>query len=81
MYEHHCLENIKKLCKNSGKHDDQQQYKATIGALMVSTPGRGNDNSTMPPSEPVTVKSIVQENHSVNFWKHWVSNIRLLSAG
>ena len=30
MYEHRCLENIKELCKTSGKCDDKQQYKAII---------------------------------------------------
>ena len=30
MYEHICLENIKKLYKYAGKFDDQHQYKAVI---------------------------------------------------
>ena len=32
MYEHRCLENIKKLYKTAVKYDDQQQYKDIIEA-------------------------------------------------
>ena len=32
LYEHICLENIKKLYKNAGKYEDRQQYKAMIEA-------------------------------------------------
>ena len=38
MYEHKYLENIKKLHKQAGKCDDQQQFKDIIEADMVSTP-------------------------------------------
>ena len=38
IYEHKCLENIKKLYKQAGKCDDQQQFKDIIEAAMVSTP-------------------------------------------
>ena len=37
IYEHKCLENIKKLYKQAGKCDDQQQLKNTLEADMVST--------------------------------------------
>ena len=37
LYEHRCLQNITKLYKSSGKCDYQQQYKAILGAAMVST--------------------------------------------
>ena len=32
MYEHRCLENIKKLYKSDSKCDNQQQYKAILEA-------------------------------------------------
>ena len=38
IYEHKCLENIKKIYKQVGKCDDQQQFKDIIEAAMVSTP-------------------------------------------
>ena len=38
IYEHRCLENIKKLCKPSGKYDYQHQCKSIIELAMLSTP-------------------------------------------
>ena len=38
MYEHRCLENIKKLYKSTGKCYHQQQYKAILVAEIISTP-------------------------------------------
>ena len=37
IYEHKCLENIKKLYKQAGKCDNQQQFKDILEADMVST--------------------------------------------
>ena len=37
MYEHRCMENIKKLYKYSGKCYDQQQDKAILEEAMSST--------------------------------------------
>ena len=45
IYEHKCLENIKKLYKQAGKCDDQQQFKDILEAAMVSTPEGFTDNS------------------------------------
>ena len=56
MYEHRCLENIKKLYKNSVKCDNQQQKKEIIEAEMVSTPEGFTDISKMSPSQSVTAK-------------------------
>ena len=81
MHEHRCLENIRKLYKNDSKCDNQQQQKAIFEASMVSTNEGFTDNIPMSPSQYVTVKNLVEENHSINFWKHWMSNIGLLSAG
>ena len=39
MYEHRCLENIKKLYKSVGKCDEQQEYKTILESAMVFTPG------------------------------------------
>ena len=38
IYEHKCLENMKKLYKQSDKCDNQQQFKYILEADMVSTP-------------------------------------------
>ena len=37
IYEHKCLENIKKLYKQAVKRDDQQQFKDILEADMIST--------------------------------------------
>ena len=47
IYEHKCLENIKKLYKQSGKCDDQQQFKDILEAAMFSTPDGITDNITI----------------------------------
>ena len=49
IYEHKCLENIKKLYKQYAKCDDQQQFKDILGAAMVSTPEVFIDNSRIFP--------------------------------
>ena len=38
IYEHKCLENIKKIYKQAGQCDDQQQFKYILEAGMVSIP-------------------------------------------
>ena len=38
LYEHKCLEHIKRWYKQAGECDDQQQFKDIIEADMVSTP-------------------------------------------
>ena len=37
LFEHKCLQNIKKLYKHDGKFEDQQQFKDIIKAALVST--------------------------------------------
>ena len=37
IYEHKCLENIKKIYKQAGKCDNQQQFKDILEADMVFT--------------------------------------------
>ena len=81
MYEYRYQEKIKKLYKSAGKYHNQHQYKAILVSAMVVTTEVGTDNSSMYPIQSMTFTSSVQENHSVNFWKHWMSNIRLLYAG
>ena len=62
LYEHICLENIKKLYKSSGKCDDQQQYKAILEASMVSTTDLFTGNSSISPGPSVTVKNSSEKN-------------------
>ena len=55
LFEHRSLQNIRKLCKNSGKFGDQLQLKDIIEAAMVSTTEAFNDNSPISPMTPTTV--------------------------
>ena len=49
IYEHKCIENIKKLYKQAGKCDDQQQLKYFLEAALVSTlKGFTGDNPISP---------------------------------
>ena len=57
MYEHICIENIRKLYNSSGKFDEQKQYKAIIKEAMVSTPEGFSKKSTMSPSQYMTAKN------------------------
>ena len=57
MYQHGCLENIKKLYTSVVKWDNQQQYKYIIETAMVSTPERFTDNSTISTGISVTVRN------------------------
>ena len=56
IYEHKYLENIKKIYKQAGKCDDQQQFKDILGDTMVSTPGGFIDNSPLSPMTSSPVK-------------------------
>ena len=51
IYEHKCLENIKRLYKQTGNCDNQQQLKDILEADMVSTPEGFTDNI---PTSPMT---------------------------
>ena len=52
IYEHKCLENIKKLYKQAGKCDDQQKFKDIIEAAKFSTPEGFTNNSPISPMKP-----------------------------
>ena len=56
LYEHKCLENIKKLYKHFGKCDDQQQFKDIIEADMFYTPEGFTNNSPIFPMISTPVK-------------------------
>ena len=56
IYEHKCLENIKKLYKQAVKCDNQQQFKDILEAAMVYTPEGFTINSTMSPRKSTPVK-------------------------
>ena len=49
IYNHKCLENIKKLYKQAGKCDKKQQFKYILEAPMVSTPELFTDKSYISP--------------------------------
>ena len=59
LFEHRCLENIKKLYKLAGKCDDQQQFKAILEAAMVSTHEGFTDNITISFLPSVPVKNLM----------------------
>ena len=60
LYEHKRLENIKKIYKQAGKCDDQQQFKDFLEADMVYTPEVFTNNSpiSLMTSAPVKKPSV-----------------------
>ena len=56
IYEHKCLENIKKLYEQAGKCDNQQKFKDIIEAAMVYTPEVFTYNSPISPMTLTPVK-------------------------
>ena len=56
IYEHKCLENIKKVYKQAGKCDDQKKVKNIIEVDLVSTPEGLTDNSPISPRTTSPVK-------------------------
>ena len=56
IYEHKCLENIKKLYKQAGKCDNQKQFKDIIEADMVSTSEGLTNNSPISTMTSTPVK-------------------------
>ena len=56
IYEQKCLENIKTLYKQSGKCDDQKQFKDILEAAMVYTPEGFTNNSPISPMKSPPVK-------------------------
>ena len=69
IYEHKCLEKIKRLYKQAGKCEYQQQFKYIVEDAMVSTPEVFTDNSpispmnTTPIKKPSTLKSMCMFNN------------------
>ena len=49
VYEHKCLENIKKLYKQDGKCDDQKKLRNIFEGAMVSAPEGFTNNSPIYP--------------------------------
>ena len=45
LFEHICIQNIKKLYKHAGKCDDQKQLKYILESTMVSIPKLFTNNS------------------------------------
>ena len=56
LYEHKCLQKIKKLYKHAGKCDNQQQFKDIIEANMASTLEVFSNDSPMSPMTSTLVK-------------------------
>ena len=56
IYEHKCLENIKKLYKHAGNRDGKQQLKDFIEADMVYALEGFTENSPISPSTSTPVK-------------------------
>ena len=55
LFEHKCLQNVKKLYKLAGKCDYQQQFKDILEAAMVSTSEGFTYNSLRSPMTPTPV--------------------------
>ena len=62
LYEHQCLENIKKLYKSAGKCDDKHQYKSILEAGMVSTTEGLTENSPTDVGISGTMKKPISRN-------------------
>ena len=60
LYKHRCLENSNNLYKTTGKFDDQQKYKETIKAEMVSTPGGCTKERPMIPNPSMSTKNPIE---------------------
>ena len=56
IYEHKCLESIKKIYKQAGKCNNQQKFKYIIEAAMVSTPEGFTNNSPIYPMTEISAK-------------------------
>ena len=56
IYEHKCLENIKKLYKQAGKCDNKQQFKDILEVAMVSNPEGFTNDSPISPMKSTPVK-------------------------
>ena len=56
IFEHRCLQNIKKLYKHAGKFDDQIRFKYIIEAAMVFTPEVFTNNNPKYPMNPPALK-------------------------
>ena len=56
IFEHKCLQNIKKVYKHTGKCDNQQQCKYILEIAIVSTPEGFTDNSPRSHMTPTPAK-------------------------
>ena len=56
LFEHKCLQNIKKLYKHAGKCDNQQQFKDILEANMVYTSEGFIYNIPISPMTPTPAK-------------------------
>ena len=56
IYEHKCLESIKKLYKQAGKCDEQQQFTDILEVDLVSNPEGFTDNIPIYPRTSTPVK-------------------------
>ena len=81
LYEHQCLENIKKLYKQAGRCDSQQQFKHIIEDAMVFTTEVFTDGSPIyhmtstPVNKPHARKSLCLFTNILDVKKtstHWV---------
>ena len=52
IYEHKCLENIKKLYKQAGKCDEHKKFKDILVADMIYNPEGFINNSPISPMKP-----------------------------
>ena len=80
IYNHKCLEIIKKLYKQSGKCDDQQQFKDILEADMVSTPEGFTDNSPISPMTSSPVKKTSAQKSLCMFTNILDMNKKLLTV-
>ena len=58
LFEHKCLQNIKKLYKHAGKCDNQQQLKDIFDVAMVYTTEVFTNNNPRSPMTPTPVNKL-----------------------
>ena len=78
IYEYKFLKNIKKLYKQAGKCDDQQQFKDILEAAMVSNPEGFTNDITISPITSTPVKQPSDRNHCIFSQTYYMQRRKLL---
>ena len=78
LFEHKCLQNIRKLYNHAGKCDYQQQFKDILESTMVSTPKGFTNNSPRSPTSPTLVNKPRARKALCHSLTHYMQKRKLL---